>query len=206
MSFDEYGRYDVYLAKLPKAKGSIQQGVRPVMIWNSIDYDYLMDEDRVILSAFCFTTEKKPNLPVHCLLKASDSCLKQDSTFLAEQPVRLLESNLIEKWGNLSSKEHRYMIYRAISIQNSKEGRPYGIFKYPYRFLVEVKESSQGLEAIKFLIKKEDLNEELKNSLKSHIDLAKSMVEDICKEHNVIAHNYMKDLSDGNIEFFLLNL
>jgi mRNA-degrading endonuclease toxin of MazEF toxin-antitoxin module len=206
MGLDNYKRYDVYLAKLPKRKGSVQQGVRPVVIWRKTGYDYLMNEGRIVLSCFCLTTETKPSLPVHFLLKASESCLKEDSTFLAEQPVPLHEDNLIKKWGSITNKEYRYMIYRAISIQNSDEGRPYGIFKYAYKFLLEVQESSEGLEAVEFLIKKEGLNVTLKNELKSHIDSAKNKVIDICRKHNVIAGNYIKDLSDGNIDFSLLNL
>ena len=46
MGLDNYSRYDVYLAKLPKRKGSVQQGIRPVVIWNGSDYDYVFDEDR----------------------------------------------------------------------------------------------------------------------------------------------------------------
>ncbi|GAA0077026.1 hypothetical protein UT300005_14040 [Clostridium sp. CTA-5] len=204
MSIDEYNRYDVYLAKLPKAKGSVQQGIRPVVVWNVSNYDPAWDEYITTLNCFCLTTEEKKKLPVHFLIKANRSCLKEDSTFLAEQALMLHEENLLEKWGTITDKEYRYMIYKTISIQLSQSPKP--MFKYFYKFLVEAKESSQGLEAINFLIKKEDLKEELKNALKSYHDPVKNMVRDVCKKHNVIADSYMKDLSDGNIDFSLLNL
>jgi mRNA-degrading endonuclease toxin of MazEF toxin-antitoxin module len=208
MSFDEYNRYDVYLAKLPKAKGSVQQGIRPVVIWNGSEYDYLMDKDRVVLTGFCLTTEKKPNLPVHCLLKASESCLKQDSTFLAEQPVRLLESDLIERWGNLSSKEHRYMIYRAISIQTSKDGKPYGMFKYPYKFLVESKKIAEFLMAVWHLLKfSEALRKpELRAEMEKCYELEMVKLRAISKKYDVVTSHYITDLSEKNIYFSLLDL
>lgn len=206
MGLDNYSRYDVYLAKLPTdAMGSEQKGIRPVVVWNIGDYDSALDKYITTLTCFCLTTEEKNKLPVHFLIKANRSCLKEDSTFLAEQAVMLHESDLLEKWGTITDKEYRYMMYKTIDV-SLEWIETDTTFKYPYKFLVEVKKMSEGLEAIKFLIKKEDLNEELKKELKYCLESEKNKVIDICRKHNVIADKYIRDLSDGNIYFSLLNL
>ena len=204
MSIYDYNRYDVYLAKLSNAKGSEQKGIRPVVIWTGGEYDATLDQHKTTLTCFCLTTEEKKKLPIHFLIRANRSCLKEDSTFLAEQPVLLHESDLLEKWGNITDKEYRYMIYKTIDIQLSDLPKP--TFNYSYKLLVEVKQSSQYLKAVELLIKKRDLKEELKNEIKSCYEPAKKMVRDICNKYNVIADKYMRDLSNGVIEFSLLNL
>lgn len=208
MGLDNYNRYDVYLAKLPKRKGSVQQGIRPVVIWNGSDYDYVFDEDRTVLGCFCMTTEEKPNLPVHCLLKASESCLKQDSTFLAEQPVPLHEDDLIEKWGNITNKEYRFMIYKAISIQTSEEGKPYGTFKYPFKFLKESREIAQFLMAVWHLSTFSDTFKipEFKAEMEKCYEIEMEKLRAICKKYKVVTSQYITDLSNKNIDFHLLNL
>jgi mRNA-degrading endonuclease toxin of MazEF toxin-antitoxin module len=206
MGVDNYSRYDVYLVKLPtNAIGSEQKGTRPVVVWNISDYDPALDKYITTLNCFCLTTEEKNKLPVHFLIKANRSCLKEDSTFLAEQAVMLHESDLLEKWGTITDKEYRYMMYKTIDISLERTQK-HNIFNYSYKFLIESKEISEGLVAMEFLIKKEDLNEELKKELKSYIEPTKNKIIDICRKHNVISGNYIKELSEGNIDFSYLNL
>lgn len=208
MGLDNYSRYDVYLAKLPKRIGSVQQGIRPVVIWNGCEYDYVLDEDRAVLGCYCMTTEKKPNLPVHCLLKASESCLKKDSTFLAEQPVPLHESDLIEKWGSITNKKYRYMIYKAICIQTSRDGRAYGIFKYPYQFLLESREVSENIMAFWNVnkISKTFKMPEFKSEIEKMFEDFMVELRSICKKYNITTSKYITELSNKEIDFSILDM
>lgn len=205
MSIGKYERYDVYLAKLPNAKGSEQHGVRPVVIWNVGNYDGAWDEYITTLNCFCLTTEEKNKLPVHFLIKANRSCLKEDSTFLAEQAVMLHEENLLYKLGNIADKEYRYMIFKTIDIQISN--KPRIMFKYSYNFLVRVYDISSTIQAVWNLNEDGVFNtQEFKSEAKRIYEESMVKLRLVCKENNVITSTFITDLSNDCIDFSLLDL
>lgn len=203
MGLDKYSKYDVYMARLPKAKGSVQQGIRPVVIYSGCEYDYFNDEDRIILNCYCLTTKDKNKLPTHFLIEKNRGCLNEDSIFLAEQAFTLSEENLLHKIGNITDKEYRYMIFKTIDIQTSD--KPKIMFRYSYNFLVQAYDTSSTIQAVWHLNKRGVFNtQEFKDEAKRMYEELMVKLRTICKEHNVTTSAFITDLANGYIDFTLL--
>lgn len=107
-------RGDIYMATLSKDEeggGSLQQGVRPVLI---ISNDKCNEHSSVI-TVVPFTSRRKNPLPTHVLVKKCG--LTSPSLVLAEQIMSLNKSRLKEKLGSISETEYVKKVDRAIKVQ-----------------------------------------------------------------------------------------
>jgi len=89
-------RLEIYFADLGKAKGSVQAGVRPILILqNNVGNTF---STTTICAAI--TSKKKNHLPTHLIL--DDGTLKTESVIMFEQIMVLNKSQLKEKVGELA--------------------------------------------------------------------------------------------------------
>lgn len=107
-----YRRGDVYLADCGEWKGSIQGGIRPVVIMqNDIGNRY---SPTLIVVKLTSRVDKKPDQPTHCILKEIHG-IPQPSLVLAEQPHTINKSDILQYMAHLSD-EHMAEINRCVKI------------------------------------------------------------------------------------------
>ena len=93
-------RGDVYLADLNPVKGSEQEGMRPVVIFQN---DVLNPFTRTVVVIPFTTNIRRATLPSCHLVKAGDGGLREDSVALCHQ-IRVLDgSRLTKRLGTLST-------------------------------------------------------------------------------------------------------
>ena len=105
-------RGEIYLANLGNRDGSIQSGIRPVLI---ISND-INNKFSPTVNVLPITSRAKNNIPVHVNVGYSEG-LSQESTLLTEQMVTVNSSQLEDYIG----KVNRYKMYeveKAIMLQN----------------------------------------------------------------------------------------
>ena len=105
-------RGQIYQAELGKRDGSIQAGVRPVVIISN-DFN---NKYSPTVNVLPITSKTKNNIPVHVDLGEKEG-LTQPSTVLTEQMVTVNVSQLTKHIGQCN-KYKMYEIERAILIQS----------------------------------------------------------------------------------------
>ena len=103
---------EIWLVELPEIRGSIQHGVRPCVIWSN---DNGCNKHSSVISIFPITSRTKTYLPTHVCI-GTECGLKKESIVLAEQPMSIDKSMLINKIGNCNKKTMRE-IYIGLLIQ-----------------------------------------------------------------------------------------
>lgn len=100
-----YHRGDIVLADLPPGIGSVQRGIRPVLILqNNIGNRYA---PTIVVSPLT-TQLKKPAMPTHCILKGVPG-LKATSMVLLEQILTIDKRQIIRYLGKLDRTQRREM-------------------------------------------------------------------------------------------------
>lgn len=108
-----YKKFDIYYADLGKQIGSVQRGLRPVIV---VSEDECENETNVV-TVLPITSKIKRRLPTHVLLKQTETNLNQDSVALAEQINTVDKSILKKKIGNVYEPETIKSITKAIQVQ-----------------------------------------------------------------------------------------
>ncbi len=108
-----YRRGDVYMADCGEWRGSIQGGIRPVIVMQN----ELGNKHSPTLSVVKLTTKikKKVNQPTHYLLTHVKGLPKQ-SLVLAEQPHTINKSDVIRYMGHVPDRQMRE-IERCLEIE-----------------------------------------------------------------------------------------
>ncbi len=109
----KYRRGDVYLADCGDWHGSIQGGIRPVVIMQN----NIGNRHSPTLSVLKLTTkiDKKPGQPTHYILKNIRG-IPYPSQVLAEQPDTINKSDIIQYMTHLSD-QHMAEISRCVEIE-----------------------------------------------------------------------------------------
>ncbi|MCD8146369.1 MAG: type II toxin-antitoxin system PemK/MazF family toxin [Clostridiales bacterium] len=108
-----YRRGDVYLADCGKWRGSIQGGIRPVVVMQN----NTGNRHSPTLSVVKLTSKvnKKPNQPTHYMLENIRG-IPYPSQVLAEQPDTINKSDIIRYMAHLSEK-HMAEISRCLEVE-----------------------------------------------------------------------------------------
>jgi mRNA interferase MazF len=105
-------RSEVWLADLPETEGSVQKGIRPVVvIQNDVGNRY---SPNVIIAPISSKTSKN-NIPTHVFLDSKKVGLERDSIVCAEQIITLSKTRLKHKITKVDSSVMS-MIDRSIQI------------------------------------------------------------------------------------------
>jgi mRNA interferase MazF len=97
----EFNQWDIWMCKLPKAKGSVQQKIRPcVIVSNNVGNIFSN-----VIEVVAMTTQPKPDLPTHCTISAKTGTKILDSIALCEYPMPIPIENFLEKFGRCSEYE-----------------------------------------------------------------------------------------------------
>lgn len=108
-SNSEPKRNEIYIANLPKVGGSIQYGLRPVIILSN-------DTGNVFSStviAAPITSRIKPKLPTHAAID-TDTGIHNESIILCEQICTINKINLGKRIGRLEQQEDIRRLNRAL--------------------------------------------------------------------------------------------
>lgn len=108
-------RGEIYMADLGESKGSVQSGIRPVVIVSNAPNNKYSP----IINVLPITSKTKNNIPVHVNI-GSESGLPHDSTILVEQILTINKFQLTKLVGKCSKNTMRE-IARAIILQTSLE-------------------------------------------------------------------------------------
>lgn len=100
-----YHRGDIYLAQLPHGYGSVQCGIRPVLI---IQNDTANSASPTVIVAPLTSKLKKPFLPTHLILKNIPG-LKYPSMVLFEQIMTLDKQQIFHYMGRLLDEQYPQM-------------------------------------------------------------------------------------------------
>jgi len=95
-----YVRGDIWLAELPDGVGSIQGGIRPVVIISN----NLNNSFSTTVTVACVTSQcKRPDIPTHVMI--SSPFLQMDSEVLLEQIMTVNKNQLTTRIGKVSSED-----------------------------------------------------------------------------------------------------
>lgn len=95
-----YMRGDIWLAELPDGVGSIQGGIRPVVIISN----NLNNSFSTTVTVACVTSQcKRPDIPTHVMI--SSPFLQKDSEVLLEQIMTVNKNQLTTRIGKVSSED-----------------------------------------------------------------------------------------------------
>lgn len=95
----DYGRGDIWLAKLDPTIGSEQGKTRPVVI---IQNDVANEYSPVVIIAAITTALGPKEYPTEVQVKAPKGGLRKDSVILLNQIRTIDKQRLIERWGKLN--------------------------------------------------------------------------------------------------------
>lgn len=109
----KYRRGDVYLADCGEWHGSIQGGIRPVVVMQNDTGN--RHSPTLCVVKLTSKVKKKPNQPTHCMLKNVRG-IPYPSQVLAEQPDTINKSDIIRYMAHLSDK-HMAEISRCIQVE-----------------------------------------------------------------------------------------
>lgn len=104
---------DIYMANLGEDEGSLQAGLRPVII---VSND-LANEHSPVITVIPMTTKKKKRLPTHVYIQ--DCGLPRPSLALAEQITSINKSKMITKMGSIQQTVYEKQVTSAIKVQLS---------------------------------------------------------------------------------------
>ena len=125
-------RGDIYRASLDPVIGSEQGGVRPVLI---VQNDMGNLHSPTVIVAAITTRHKKPQLPTHVPILASECGIRHDSVVLMEQ-VRTLEKTRLTKYLGTVPAETMRRVDEALRLSlgtgctSDNGGNDYGKRKY----------------------------------------------------------------------------
>ena len=95
-----YMRGDIWLAELPDGVGSIQGGIRPVVIISN----NLNNSFSTTVTVACVTSQcKRPDIPTHVMI--TSPFLQMDSEVLLEQIMTVNKNQLATRIGKVSSED-----------------------------------------------------------------------------------------------------
>ena len=95
-----YVRGDIWLAELPDGVGSIQGGIRPVVIISN----NLNNSFSTTVTIACITSQcKRPDIPTHVMI--TSPFLQMDSEVLLEQIMTVNKNQLTTRIGKVSSED-----------------------------------------------------------------------------------------------------
>ena len=114
-------RGDIYRASLDPVVGSEQGGVRPVLI---VQNDMGNLHSPTVIVAAITTRNKRPGLPTHVRLKASECGIARDSVVLMEQ-VRTLEKTRLTKYLGTVPPETMRLVDEALRLSLGTETTHY---------------------------------------------------------------------------------
>ena len=104
-------RGDIYYIDLPKSIGSIQSGIRPVIILqNNIGNTY---STTTIVA--CITSKKKKRIPTHCFIPRVGG-LKRNSIVLCEQIFTVEKQNLKQYVGTITNNRTLNRLNKCIQL------------------------------------------------------------------------------------------
>lgn len=104
---------DIYMANLGEDEGSLQAGLRPVIIVSN----NAANEHSPVITVIPMTTKKKKRLPTHVYIQ--DCGLPKPSLALAEQITSINKSKMIEKMGSIQQTVYEKQVTSAIKVQLS---------------------------------------------------------------------------------------
>ena len=95
----QFKQWDIWMCKLPKSGGSVQQKNRPcIIVSNDIGNTFSQ-----VIEVVTMTTKKKSNIPTHCTISAKEGI--KESIALCEYPMPVPAKNFLEKLGKCSDEE-----------------------------------------------------------------------------------------------------
>ena len=95
-----YVRGDIWIADLPDSVGSIQGGIRPVVIISN----NLNNSFSTTVTIACITSQcKRPDIPTHVMI--TSPFLQMDSEVLLEQIMTVNKNQLTTRIGKVSSED-----------------------------------------------------------------------------------------------------
>lgn len=94
-------RGDIVLANLGEENGSIQGGVRPVIIVQNNDGNKFSTTTIVCP----FTSERKTNIPTHLWVNKGVGGLLRNSTILCEQIFTINKNDIMRKLGTITEND-----------------------------------------------------------------------------------------------------
>lgn len=102
---------DIYMADLGEDEGSLQAGIRPVII---VSND-AANEHSPVITVIPMTTKNKKRLPTHVYVQ---NCgLSKPSLALAEQITSINKSQITKRMGSIQQTIYEEQVYAAIKIQ-----------------------------------------------------------------------------------------
>ena len=127
-----YVRGDIWLAELPDGVGSIQGGIRPVVIISN----NLNNSFSTTVTVACVTSQcKRPDIPTHVMI--SSPFLQVDSEVLLEQIMTVNKNQLTTRIGKVT-KEDQDRIDEAAMVQlgiKDKREKIENIFENMFQFV-----------------------------------------------------------------------
>lgn len=104
---------DIYMADLGEDEGSLQAGLRPVII---VSND-AANEHSPVITIIPMTTKRKKRLPTHVYIQ--DCGLPRPSLALAEQITSINKSRMTTKMGSIQQTIYEKQVTAAIKVQLS---------------------------------------------------------------------------------------
>lgn len=104
---------EIYLADLGAEKGSLQAGLRPVIIVSN----NAANVHSPVITVIPMTTKKKRMLPTHVYIQ--DCGLPRPSIALAEQITSINKSRMTTKMGSIQQTVYEDQVTAAIKVQLS---------------------------------------------------------------------------------------
>lgn len=114
-------RGDIYIASLDPVVGSEQGGVRPVLI---VQNDMGNLHSPTVIVAAITTRNKRPGLPTHVQLRASECGIARDSVVLMEQ-VRTLEKTRLTNYLGSVPPETMRLVDEALRLSLGTDATHY---------------------------------------------------------------------------------
>ncbi|WP_106768033.1 type II toxin-antitoxin system PemK/MazF family toxin [Paenibacillus faecalis] len=109
-------QFDIWLANLGDSKGSVQRGVRPVIV---ISNDKSNKYAPIAMVAPITSSLTKRKLPTHVHISAREIGCPKDSVVLFEQHITIDKSQLIHKIIDMP-KFYEHQFERALNVSTSR--------------------------------------------------------------------------------------
>ena len=185
---EAYMRGDIFFANL-EGSGSIQKGIRPVIIiQNDIGNKY----SSTVIVATVTSQMKKCNQPTHVVIEKDNlNNLRCDSVIQLEQIRTVNKSSLIKKLGKIKELDLKKLNEAlAISVALKTEEKKYQIIN---RKIIEIRDIEVSLALY-------SKNIELRNRLLNERNIAIKDAEYFCKEHDLDFNDYYIPFNLNEIE------
>ncbi|MGM1044819.1 MAG: type II toxin-antitoxin system PemK/MazF family toxin [Bacillota bacterium] len=109
-------QFDIWLANLGESKGSVQRGVRPVLV---ISNDRSNKYAPIAMVSPITSSSTKTKLPTHVNMNANEIGFHRDSVVLFEQHITIDKSQLIHKIIDMP-KAYELHFEKALNISTSR--------------------------------------------------------------------------------------